>query len=59
MVFLNGRYVAASEAQVSVFDRGFLYGDGLFETMRVFNGRLFRWEQHYDRLKSGARFLGL
>ena len=44
---------------VSVFDRGFLYGDGLFETIRVCGGRPFRWEQHLERLRCGAEFLRL
>jgi branched-chain amino acid aminotransferase len=56
-VFLNGRFVPAAEAVVSVFDRSFLYGDGLFETLRVFQGKPFRWEQHYDRMEQGADFL--
>ena len=56
-VFLNGRFVPASKAVVSVFDRSFLYGDGLFETMRVSNGKPFRWDQHMQRLKKGAAFL--
>lgn len=42
---------------VSIRDRGFLYGDGLFETMRVYAGRPFRWEQHLERLNRGADFL--
>lgn len=44
---------------MSVFDRGFLYGDGLFETLRVYAGKPFRWAQHLDRLKRGAEFLNL
>ncbi len=46
MVFLNGKFVLEDEAVVSVFDRSFLYGDGLFETMRVSTGKPFRWQQH-------------
>ena len=57
IVFLNGRFVPEEQALVSVFDRSFLYGDGLFETMRVLNGGIFRWEQHWRRLESGAAFL--
>jgi aminodeoxychorismate lyase len=57
LVFLNGKFVPEEKAVVSVFDRGFLYGDGLFETIRVFNGKPFRWEQHMQRLRQGAKFL--
>jgi aminodeoxychorismate lyase len=57
LVFLNGRFVPEARAVVSVFDRGFLYGDGLFETIRVSNGRPFRWLQHWERLRQGAKFL--
>ena len=57
LIFLNGQFVPEERAVVSVFDRGFLYGDGLFETMRVFRGKPFRWEQHIERLQRGADFL--
>jgi aminodeoxychorismate lyase len=56
-IFLNGRFVPEDQAVVSVLDRSFLYGDGLFETMRVFNGKPFRWNQHLERLGRGAEFL--
>jgi len=59
LVFLNGRIVPGAEARVSVFDRGFLYGDGVFETLRVQAGKPFRWESHQARLESGLRLLGL
>lgn len=59
IVFLNGRFVAEDEAKVSVFDRGFLYGDGLFETILVRGGRPFRWQQHVERLSLGASCLGM
>jgi branched-chain amino acid aminotransferase len=59
LVFLNGRFVPEAEARVSVFDRGFLYGDGLFETIRVYGGHAFRWNQHLDRLQRGAASLCL
>jgi aminodeoxychorismate lyase len=58
-VFLNGRLVPEQEGVISVFDRGFLYGDGLFETIAVRNGIPFRWEQHLARLRGGAEFLKL
>lgn len=57
LIFLNGQFVTEERAVVSVFDRSFLYGDGLFETMRIFNGKPFRWEQHMERLQRGAEFL--
>ena len=57
LVFLNGQFVPEERAVVSVFDRSFLYGDGLFETMRVFRGKPFRWEQHLERLQRGADYL--
>ena len=59
IVFLNGQFVPEEQAVVSVFDRGFQYGDGLFETMRVLNGSPFRWEQHWERLARGAAFLNI
>lgn len=59
IVFLNGRFVPEAQASVSVFDRSFLYGDGLFETMRIANATPFRWAQHLARLKAGAAYLGI
>lgn len=56
-VFLNGEFVPEERAMISVFDRGFLYGDGLFEGIRVFNGKPFRWKQHLERFQHGAKFL--
>jgi aminodeoxychorismate lyase len=55
--FLNGQFVSEDKAVVSVFDRGFLYGDGLFETLRLCSGKPFRWQQHWERLQRGADFL--
>jgi len=56
-VFLNGQFVTEGHAVVSINDRGFMYGDGLFETMRVFNGKPFRMAQHLERMVRGADFL--
>jgi branched-subunit amino acid aminotransferase/4-amino-4-deoxychorismate lyase len=50
MVYLNGSLVPRREARVSVFDHGFLYGYGLFETMRAYHGRIFLLERHLERL---------
>ena len=59
LVFLNGHFVPEEKAVVSVFDRSFLYGDGLFETLRVYGGKPFCWPQHLERLRRGAEFLNL
>jgi len=59
IVALNGKLVPEEQALVSVFDRGLLYGDGLFEAVRIFNGKPFRWEQHEERFRQGAAFLGI
>src|SRR5262245_37161887 len=59
IVFLNGQFVPEANAVVSVFDRSFLYGDGLFETLRICHGKPFRWHQHLERLQRGAEFLKL
>ena len=58
-VFLNGRFVERGEAAVPALDRGLLYGYGLFETMRSYNGRVFRLDAHYRRLSEGAAVLDL
>jgi branched-subunit amino acid aminotransferase/4-amino-4-deoxychorismate lyase len=55
--YVNGRFLPESEATVSIFDRGFLYGDGVFETMRVYGGRIFRALEHFDRLHIGLEAL--
>jgi branched-chain amino acid aminotransferase len=57
--FVNGRFVPEAEASVSIFDRGFLYGDGVFETMRLYGGRIFRAPEHMERLFAGLRALGI
>lgn len=59
IVWLNGGLVAEIDARVSVMDRGFLYGDGLFATVRAFGQQLFLWERHWDRLTTGARVLSI
>lgn len=59
MVLLNGQPVPESAALVSAWDRGFLYGDGLFETLRVCCGQPVRWAQHMSRLQCGLELLGL
>ena len=58
-VFLNGRFVPDAQAVVPISDRGLLYGDGLFETLRVSNGRPLWWERHMERFKGGVNLLRL
>ncbi len=58
-VHLNGRLVSAARARVSVFDRGFLYGDGLFETVRTYGGVPFALAEHLERLQASCAFLGI
>lgn len=50
IVYLNGEFLPKDEARVSVLDRGFLFGDGVYEVIPVYGGRLFRLEQHLERL---------
>jgi len=59
MSYVNGRYVPKEEATVSVYDHGYLYGDGVFEGIRAYQGRIFRLEAHLDRLYDSARYLML
>jgi branched-chain amino acid aminotransferase len=58
-IFLDGKYVPEDEAKVSVFDHGLLYGDGVFEGIRLYGGRIFRLEQHLDRLFNSAKAIML
>jgi 4-amino-4-deoxychorismate lyase len=58
-VFLDGRIMDAAQAVISPFDHGFLYGLGLFETMRVYNGHIALLERHYNRLRQAAEELGI
>lgn len=55
--YVNGRFVPKEEASVSVYDHGFLYGDGVFEGIRAYDGRIFKLEAHVDRLFESAHVL--
>ncbi len=59
LVYLNGELVPAEEAKISVFDHGLLYGDGVFEGIRAYNGRVFKLEEHIDRLYRSAHAIML
>ena len=56
-VYLNGDFIKAEEAMVSVFDQGLLYGDGIFESFRSIGDRIYQFPQHYQRLLQSAAAL--
>ena len=58
-VYINGEYFAKEDAKISVFDHGLLYGDGIFEGMRAYSGKVFRHQAHIDRLWNSARAIAL
>ena len=58
-IYLNGSFLSHEEASVSILDRGFLFGDGVYEVVRSVNGRLFRLEDHLRRMDHGIRSLGI
>ncbi len=59
MVNVNGRIFGEQDAVISVFDHGFLYGEGIYETLRTYNGRLFLYDRHMRRLRNSARMIEL
>jgi branched-chain amino acid aminotransferase len=59
IVYLDGDFVLAEEAKVSVFDHGLLYGDGVFEGIRFYNGRVFKLDEHLQRLYDSAKAIRL
>jgi branched-chain amino acid aminotransferase len=58
-IWFNSRLVDAQNAHVSVFDHGFLYGDGIYETVHAYNYKVFHWSTHYRRLLNSARMIAL
>lgn len=58
-VYINGQLLDKEDAKISVFDHGLLYGDGVFEGMRSYSGRVFQLQQHLDRLWESARAIHL
>ncbi len=59
LVYINGEFVPESEAKISIFDHGFLYGDGVFEGIRAYNGKVFKLWEHIDRLYDSAKAIDL
>ncbi|MBA3611973.1 MAG: aminotransferase class IV [Nitrospirales bacterium] len=58
-IFLNDQFVKKEHARISVFDHGFLYGDGVYETLRIYQGRVFLLERHLARLRRSCDLIGL
>lgn len=58
-IYVNGEYLRRSEAKVSVFDRGILYGDGFFEGIRIYNGKIFMEQSHIDRFFDSAKYTNI
>jgi len=58
-IYLDGKFVDAAEAKVSVFDHGLLYGDGVFEGIRLYGGNVFRLDQHLERFEYSAKSIML
>ncbi len=56
-IYLDGKFVDQADAKVSVFDHGLLYGDGIFEGIRLYQGNIFRLEEHLERLEYSAKAL--
>src|SRR5438445_4497617 len=58
-IYINGKYYDKADAKISVYDHGLLYGDGVFEGIRVYEGKIFRLEQHVARLYDSAKSIKL
>ena len=58
-IYIDGTFYPEAEAKISVFDHGLLYGDGIFEGIRFYNGRVFRLEEHLERLWDSAKAIML
>ena len=58
-VYIDGKFYPKADAKVSVFDHGFLYGDGIFEGIRLYEGNVFRLEEHLERLEMSAKAIML
>jgi len=59
LIYFNGKFVKKQDARTSVYDHGFLYGDGVFEGIRAYNGRVFRLDGHLDRMYDSAKAIDL
>ena len=57
--YLNGEFTTVGECRISVLDRGFLFGDGVYEVVPVYAGRMFEWHAHFERLRNSLRQTGI
>ena len=55
IIYIDGKFYPEEEAKISVFDHGLLYGDGVFEGIRAYEGRIFKLEEHLERLEDSAK----
>ncbi len=58
-IYIDGKFYDKEEAKISVLDHGFLYGDGVFEGIRAYNGKIFRLDEHIDRIFASAQYIKL
>jgi len=59
IIYIDGQFYSKEDAKISVYDHGLLYGDGIFEGLRIYNGRIFKLEEHIDRLYDSAKSIML
>jgi branched-chain amino acid aminotransferase len=59
LVWLNGSVVAAGAARIPIYDRGFLYGDSVFETLRTYDGKIYALDAHLERLEASAKMIAM
>ena len=59
LIYIDGEYLPQEEAKISVFDHGLLYGDGVFEGIRSYKGRVFKLDEHLQRLYDSAKAIML
>lgn len=58
-MLINSKLIQKTHASISILDRGFRFGEGLFETLRVYNSKIYQWELHISRLKEGLTYLDI
>ncbi|MGL4370501.1 MAG: aminotransferase class IV, partial [Spirochaetota bacterium] len=58
-IYIDGKFFEKEDAKISVFDHGLLYGDGIFEGIRIYNGKIFKLHEHIERLYASAQAIML